>query len=71
MELTKSNYESTNPVFTNICYDFSNGENGEEKKTFCTHKNFVFFKGQLISKCPFGVKTSSKNPMKLFPGLLP
>ena len=24
-------YESTNPVFTNICYDFSNGENGEKK----------------------------------------
>ena len=22
-------------------------------------------KGQLISKCPFGVKISSKNPMKL------
>ena len=43
MELTKSNNESTNPVFTNICYDFSNGENGEEKKTFCTRKIFVFF----------------------------
>ena len=27
---------------------------------------FVAFKGQLISKCPFGVKTSSKIPMKLF-----
>jgi len=24
------------------------------------------FKGQLISKCPFGVKTSSKVPMGLF-----
>ena len=23
-------------------------------------------KGQLISKCPFGVKTSSKKPMELF-----
>jgi hypothetical protein len=23
-------------------------------------------KGQLISKCPFGVKTSSKKPTKLF-----
>ena len=26
----------------------------------------LFFKGQLISKCPFGVKTSSKIPTKLF-----
>ena len=24
-----------------------------------------FFTGQLISKCPFGVKTSSKKPTKL------
>ena len=39
MELTKSNYESTNPVFTNICYDFSNGENGEENKHFVPVKN--------------------------------
>ena len=29
------------------------------------------FKGQLISKCPFGVKTSSKKPTKLFPGFCP
>ena len=28
-------------------------------------------KGQLISKCPFGVKTSSKKPTKLFPGFCP
>ena len=28
-------------------------------------------KGQLISKCPFGVKTSSKKPTKFFPGFLP
>jgi hypothetical protein len=28
-------------------------------------------KGQLISKCPFGVKSSSKKPMKFFPGFLP
>ena len=28
-------------------------------------------KGQIISKCPFGVKTSSKKPMKFFPGFLP
>ena len=27
-------------------------------------------KGQLISKCPFGVKTSSKKPMKFFPEFL-
>jgi hypothetical protein len=27
-------------------------------------------KGQLISKCPFGVKTSSKKPTKFFPGFL-
>ena len=28
-------------------------------------------KGQLISKCPFGVQTSSKKPTKLFPGFCP
>ena len=28
-------------------------------------------KGQLISKCPFGVKTSSKKSTKLFPGICP
>ena len=43
MELTKSNYESTNPVFTNICYDFLNGENREENKHFVPVKKFVFF----------------------------
>jgi hypothetical protein len=26
-------------------------------------------KGQLISKCPFGVFKSSKNPMKFFSGI--
>ena len=28
-------------------------------------------KGQLISKCPFGVKTPFKKPTKFFPGFLP
>jgi hypothetical protein len=28
-------------------------------------------KGQLISKCPLGVKTSSKKPTNFFPGFLP
>ena len=28
-------------------------------------------KGQLISKCPFGVFKSPKKPTKLFPGFLP
>ena len=28
-------------------------------------------KGQLISKCPFGVFKSSKKPTKFFPGFLP
>ena len=32
---------------------------------------FVVTKGQLILKCPFGVKTSSKKPTKFFPGILP
>ena len=32
---------------------------------------FNITKGQLISKCPFGVKTSSKKPTKLFPGFCP
>ena len=31
----------------------------------------AMFKGQLISKCSFGVKTSSKKPTKFFPGFLP
>ena len=30
----------------------------------------IFANNQLISKCPFGVKTSSKNPTKFFPGFL-
>ena len=33
--------------------------------------NLTLCKGQLISKCPFGVKTSSKKPTKFFPGFLP
>ena len=28
-------------------------------------------KGQLISKCPFGVFKSPKKPTKFFPGFLP
>ena len=28
-------------------------------------------KGQLISKCPFGVFKSTKKPTKFFPGFLP
>jgi hypothetical protein len=28
-------------------------------------------KGQLISKCPFGVFKSPKKPLNFFPGLLP
>ena len=31
----------------------------------------VTAKGQLISKCPFGVFKSSKKPTKFFPGFLP
>ena len=31
----------------------------------------VAFKGQLISKCPFGIFKSSKKPKKNFPGFLP
>ena len=31
----------------------------------------VLSKGQLISKCPFGVKTSSKKPTKLFLDICP
>ena len=32
---------------------------------------FVVTKGQLILKCPFGVKTSSKKSTKKIPGFLP
>ena len=28
-------------------------------------------KGQLISKCPFGIKTTSKKSTEFFPGFLP
>ena len=31
---------------------------------------FVVTEGQLISKCPFGVKTSSKKTTNFFPGFL-
>ena len=31
---------------------------------------FLYFKGQLISKCPFGVIIWTKIPMKFFPGFL-
>ena len=31
----------------------------------------VNFKGQLISKCPFGVIVWTKIPTKFFPGFLP
>ena len=51
------------------------------KKPFCKNKWYekVFEeaseiwmgKGQVISKCPFGVFKSSKKPMKIFPGFLP
>ena len=46
------------------------------KKKFLPKLFWVIFqkskhsKGQLISKCPFGVKTSSKNLTKYFPGFL-
>ena len=39
-----------------------------EKKNL---SNFFGARGQLISKCPLGVKTSSKKPTKFFPGFLP
>ena len=44
---------------------------------FLSMLRLVFFviwlviKGQLISKCPFGVFKSSKKPTKFFPGFLP
>ena len=34
-------------------------------------KYYIITKGQLISKCPFGVKTSSKKPTNFFPEFLP
>ena len=34
-------------------------------------KLLLFFKGQLILKCPFGVFKSSKKPTKFFPEFLP
>ena len=31
----------------------------------------LYTKGQLISKCPYGVFKSPKKPTKIFPGFLP
>ena len=50
-----------------------------EKKMEITRHNFAeklpvieeAIKGQLISKCPFSVKSSSKKPPNFFPGFLP
>ena len=39
--------------------------------SLCSYDFVSSAKGQLISKCPFGVFKSSKKPMKFFPGLLP
>ena len=41
------------------------------EKTVVVRKELYIVKGQLISNCPFGVKTSSKKPTKCFPGFLP
>ena len=36
-----------------------------------TVRKTLFFKGQLISKCPFGVFKSSQKTTDFFPGFLP
>ena len=35
------------------------------------HASLLVCKGQLISKCPFGVFKSPKKPTNFFPGFLP
>ena len=42
-------------------------EENDEKKIRFHERIRCFFKGQLISECPFGVKTSSKKPTKFLP----
>ena len=44
-------------------------ENGNFPLHYVNKKSLL--KGQLISKCPFGVFKSLKKPTKYFPGFLP
>ena len=52
--------------------DLVDGKRKADKDPYCHTKILIFtFKGQLISKCPFGVFRSSKKPTKFFKGFLP
>ena len=42
-----------------------------DKKASIHQTSMQYTKGQLISKCPFGVFKSPKKPTKFFPGFLP
>ena len=44
---------------------------GEKTQKLYFYENLCTSKGQLISKCPFGVKTSSKKPTKFFHDFCP
>ena len=46
-------------------------KNKRAKLLLSKWQSLIAAKGQLISKCPFSVKTSSKKPTKFFPGSLP
>ena len=43
----------------------------DSSKTEQKHQEFAHTKGELISKCPFGVFKSSKKTTNFFPGFLP
>ena len=47
------------------------GDFHNESSNFDTNNEDVSSKGLLISKCPFGVKTSSKKQTNFLPGFLP
>ena len=57
--------------------EFHPCQNPDELVKFCLTNKIQFggfcplAKGQLISKCPFGVFKYSKNPTNFFPGFLP
>ena len=53
-------------MLSTYCHD---GPICKETKKCKTHLSF--YKGQLISKCPFGVIVWTKIPTKFFPGFLP
>ena len=61
--------EIVSPNSNNSTNSNSNNLNLAPKRAYPTSNGT--FKGQLISKCPFGVIVWTKIPTKMFPGFLP